>query len=250
MGSVERGYSSHRRGMATRVCDLALFEGSNRSLSNGVLNAAVRQGGWQAVTGVKTLLRTYAAPSIDKSLDSFRLSFGRIPSVAEKSERLQSYVGPELGFGEQSVWATNLDSVPLILRALAWETPQWKDHSTKLDQAVLAISLVAEEDTEIMPVRNFVEPRLAFNTALEKYAGTVAVRNYIGLCRARRTLWLKTLSEVIKCFNVEYEDRCRRLTCFKERAYETVADLEIGNVTRHGIKTTQKSDWTQVYFKH
>ena len=73
MGSRPRGFSAHRSGVVTRACILAILESKGKELPGsgppGRMDIIIRWGGWQCVTGEKTVMRIYARKVIDTGGD-------------------------------------------------------------------------------------------------------------------------------------------------------------------------------------
>ncbi|KAL3132154.1 hypothetical protein ABBQ32_008761 [Trebouxia sp. C0010 RCD-2024] len=74
MGNEPRGYSAHRTGFVSRACILAVIRQNALQLPEAALTAILRAGGWQAVTGIPTVLRVYARKVLDQYIDMKSLS--------------------------------------------------------------------------------------------------------------------------------------------------------------------------------
>lgn len=93
MGSSARGFSSHRSGFVSRICILAIMHSQGRELPEGTLEVMVRAGGWQAVTGARTVLRVYARAVIDKYIDMYSLSLGYDRTPEQWQAHKAAYLG-------------------------------------------------------------------------------------------------------------------------------------------------------------
>lgn len=57
MGHLPRPFSAHRSGFVSRCCILAILQARGKELSTDMIEVMIRWGGWQAVTGARTVLR-------------------------------------------------------------------------------------------------------------------------------------------------------------------------------------------------
>lgn len=95
MGSPPRGFSAHRSGVVTRACTLAILESEGKELPPGRMDVIIRWGGWQCVTGEKTVMSIYARKVIDAYMDNYALSYGRVPGKGEYAMKMKKYVSAE-----------------------------------------------------------------------------------------------------------------------------------------------------------
>lgn len=93
MGSPGRGFFAHRSGFVSRTCISAILASKGKELSPGTIEVMIRWGGWQAITGVKTVLSIYARKVIDEYLDPYGLSLGYELSDEAWEDKKQQYLG-------------------------------------------------------------------------------------------------------------------------------------------------------------
>lgn len=139
MGSPERGFSAHRRGCVTRAVVMCILKSKGRAIPVDQLNVMIRWGGWQAVTGVMTVMRTYAHKIMDRYLDVFGLAFGREGSDAEWQARLDDYMGIKLS----RVSHSDAEGLPMQIKVHAWQTDIYSAMQSMLNSCVGAIMHVA-----------------------------------------------------------------------------------------------------------
>lgn len=96
MGSRPRGYSAHRPGFVARACILGVMHSEGQGLPTSTLIVVVRAGGWQAVTGVTTILKTYARKVIDEHIDLYSISLGYDIGKQGWEDRVRAYLGAPL----------------------------------------------------------------------------------------------------------------------------------------------------------
>lgn len=121
MGSEPRGYSAHRSGFVSRACILAVIRQNGLQLPEGVLTTILRAGGWQAVTGIPTVLRVYARKVLDQYIDMKSLSLGRDLGPEVWQQKFDEYLGRQM-FPEQTIVDPGRAQVPMQLRLLAWRS--------------------------------------------------------------------------------------------------------------------------------
>lgn len=65
MGCPPRGYAAHRRGCVTRALILNLLQNDMTEIDTPTMETITRWGGWEAVTGMRTVLKIYASKVMD-----------------------------------------------------------------------------------------------------------------------------------------------------------------------------------------
>ena len=124
MGRKARGYSTFRKGLATRALTHNLLLNRGCGLEERVELILLRVGGWDVIQGHKTLRRHYVSKVIDDSVDLFNLALGRAgDDPEERAALLKEYMG-----SHQAPHTPAVDSgrkqVPLLVTVacLAWPT--------------------------------------------------------------------------------------------------------------------------------
>jgi hypothetical protein len=159
MGRPERGFSAHRAGFVTRAVTIALLRSKGTALSDEVLNAIVRAGGWQAVTGAMTVMRVYARNILDEMLDTYALTFGVEASDEEWADRKRQYLEVRI-LAERSI--TRRDAVPLGRIRTALRLPVAQALQRAVNVTGAAVMGAALGHGEVMPVRRYREDGDAF----------------------------------------------------------------------------------------
>ena len=162
LGSEPRGFSSHRSGFVARTCILVIMRNKGTELPPGVMDLMVRAGGWQAVTGAKTVLRVYAQQVRDEYLDAYSMSLSVDNSNAEWARQLALYIGKPSFLKPPEVDAGR-DRNNSQVRIHAWRSPIWRKHQDELNAACAALMTAAASDHRIMPVKSYKELRHAFS---------------------------------------------------------------------------------------
>ena len=197
MGSPERGFSSHRSGFVSRTCILAILNSKGRELPPGAIEVMIRWGGWQAVTGARTVLRIYARKVRDKYLDPYSLSLGYELSDKEWEQKKQEYLGVPR-FPEASVVDRGRTQQPLQVRLHAWRSTSWMEYQSRLNAVVKDIVAAAMVDPGIMPVRRYRQARRAFSLYVTERSGTELVKEYQELLSVRQDLWKVCMREAVR----------------------------------------------------
>lgn len=85
------------------------------------------------MTGVMTVMRTYAHKVLDKYLDVFGLAFGREGSDAEWEARLQDYIGPDM-IPAYIVHDSQTAKLPMQIMRRAWQATRFTRFSIFHDE--------------------------------------------------------------------------------------------------------------------
>ena len=101
MNSRPQEFSAHRSGVVTRACILAILESEGKVLPPGRLDITIRWGGWQCVTGEKTVMRIYARKVIDAYLENYGLLYGQEPGKDEWAAKMKKYISAEAQLREK-----------------------------------------------------------------------------------------------------------------------------------------------------
>ena len=88
-------------------------------LPEGTLNVVVRAGGWNAVSGVFTVMKTYARKVIDEHIDLYSINLGYDIGPEGCAERLREYLG-EPAFPKHPVVEPGRIQLFLQVRLHAW----------------------------------------------------------------------------------------------------------------------------------
>ena len=154
MGLQPRGFSAHRSGIVTRACILAILESHEKEMLPGRLNIIICWGGWQCVTGEKTVMRIYARKAIDAYMDNYALSYGRQPRKDEWAQKLRKYIAAEVHPGRHTF--------PMQVRLHAWQGRCWQAFLHEMNRCMAAIMEAARSCHRIMPVARYVQDIRAF----------------------------------------------------------------------------------------
>lgn len=193
MGRPPRGFSAHRRGCITRACILCILNSKGKELPLSELNAMVRWGGWTGVTGVMTVMRTYACKVIDEFLDVYGLAYGRQNEQDEWQAKLHDFIGPQLR-PQSAIVQPGCRPLHLQVKMDAWRLPVWQQVQRQLNACGRHILSAARKDAELLPVRRFREDRRLLNAACSKYAESLVVKHLLELQRHKR----RTFSEACR----------------------------------------------------
>ena len=93
-------------------------------LPEGVLTAILRAGGWQAVTGIPTVLRVYARKVLDQYIDMKSLSLGRDLGTEVWQQKIVEYLGRHT-FPTEAIVDPGRAEIPMQVRFMAWRSLEW-----------------------------------------------------------------------------------------------------------------------------
>ncbi len=188
MGTQPRGFSAHRSGFVSRTCILAIFENRGKQLPLGTLEMVTSWGGWQVITGTKTVMEIYARKIVDNFLDPYSLINGFEASEAHWDRKLQQYLGPPV-FPVEAVLDVGRTPEHMQVRVHAWRGEHWHRFQTGLNAVCHQIMQAACCDEGIMPLHRFVQGRRAFCLYCAKYADSTLVVAHKQMMHARVVLW-------------------------------------------------------------
>ena len=203
MRSKPRCFSAHRRGCVTRSTILSILHSHGKEIATDGLNAMVRWGGWQGITGVLTIVRTYAQKVIEKYLDCFGMAYGRVGAAEEWDARLADYIGQALSPADV-IFDSVTSALPMQLKMYARQWPGYAHLKHDLNRAVAAIMLVAVRDPEVMPVHRYREYRAAFNLVLKKHGTSKLVIEYRRLRAEWKPTWQAALTRATSACVAQY----------------------------------------------
>lgn len=231
IGSKPRGYSSHRSGFVSRACILGIRHSKGTELSPGLMDMMVRAGGWQAVTGAKTVLRVYARQIIDEHLDVYAMSLGIVSSGMDCDKKLQLYLGqPE--FPLSPIVDRGREDIPLQLRVMVWRSDEWQRHLTAMNAACKAIMEAATQDERIMPVKRYKELRQAFSHCKkhDSYRNPTVVATLELLLLTRPAVWKACVRDVKRtCLHAFVNNRSVARLNYTSHV-QLLADVRVGYV--------------------
>ena len=237
MGSPGRGFSAHRSGFVSRTCILGIINSKGKELSPGTKGLMIRWGGWQAVTGAKTVLRIYARKVIDKYLDPYSLSLGHELSDKEWEAKRKEYLGVPK-FPEAPVIDWGRSSLPLQIRVHAWRSECWLDFQRALNSCCANIMSAAFADKDIMPVNRYRQARRAFSVFVTERAESGLVEEYMCLLAMRQRVWASCVSHAIRgCESAFLRDDivARPMEYLRGiRFLELLEDAQVGRVKMGG----------------
>ena len=169
------GAFQHWSGFVSRTCILAIIASKGKELPPGTIEVMICWGGWQAVTGTKTLLRIYARRVIDKFLDPYSLSLGYDLSDKAWELKKKEYLGCPR-YPEQPIIDRGRKNLLLQIRVHAWRSKRWTNFQKSLNDTCAEIMRSALADREIMPVHRYRQARRAFSVFVSERAGSEIVR--------------------------------------------------------------------------
>lgn len=156
MGEEGRTFSAHRSGFVSRTCILSILKNKGLSLSDDTIEGMIRWGGWQAVTGAKTVLRIYARRVVNKFLDGYDLSLGYEQSNEEWLRRQKEYLGKKIK-PEKDIIDRGRNEDHLAIRLLAWNSKKWQAFMKEINEACENIMSHSLSDRTLIPVRRYVD---------------------------------------------------------------------------------------------
>jgi hypothetical protein len=145
-------------------------------------------GGWQVITGTKTVMEIYARKIVDNFLDPYSLINGFEASEAHWDRKLQQYLGPPV-FPVEAVLDVGRTPEHMQVRVHAWRGEHWHRFQTGLNAVCHQIMQAACCDEGIMPLHRFVQGRRAFCLYCAKYADSTLVVAHKQMMHARVVLW-------------------------------------------------------------
>ena len=223
---------------------MAILDAKGKELSPGTIEVMVRLGGWQAVTGARTVLRTYARKVIDEFVDASGLSLGYNWSDAEWARRKAEYLGVPR-FPSEPVVDPGRTPLPLQLRVHAWRSKEWLCFQDRSNRVCALIGAAANADAEIMPVNRYCEARRAFNVYIKRRPGCPLVLEYRALRKRRALLWQACVKEAQRrCESSFYRSGVvedPNVYMFAKRYLRFLREVDIGNVKMDG--TINDGDW-------
>ena len=244
MGSPGRGFSAHRSGFVSRTCILAILASKGKELSPGTIEVMIRWGGWQAVTGARTLLRIYARKVIDKYLDPYGLSLGYELSDKAWELKKKEYLGRPR-YPEQPFVDRGRKSLPLQIRVHAWRSKRWMDFQKSMNDTCAEIMSAALADKDIMPVHRYRQARRAFSVFVSERAECEVVQEYRRLLAMRQHVWLSSVRDAVECCeSAFFRDAivARPDNYLKgKRFLEVLQDVHIGHMRMDG--RVDQDDW-------
>lgn len=234
MKSPARGFSAHRSGFVTRACILDLMHNEGRDLSPGTLEVIVRWGGWQAVTGARTVMRVYARNVLDDHVDPYALSLGSRMTAEDWKLKQQQYLGTEL-WPTEPIVDRGRGRLPLQFRINVWRCAAWQQYLTSLNVAS-DLMTVANAHVEVMPVRRFREGRRAMNVMQQTMPDTHMVSD-LSVMRGKATaVWQDCVQQCKACAWASFQTtrHCESFTGKGFSFLDMLAELHIGNVPLYG----------------
>ena len=188
LGTNPRGYSAHRSGFVSRTCILAMMSKKGQELPLGTLELVTRWGGWQVVTGTKTVMDIYARKIIDQFFDPYSMIVGYEGSDEHWERKRQKYLG-QAHFPKVPIVDKGRTAQPLQLRVLAWRSVEWSEFQRRLNVVCGKIMEAALADEVIMPIRRHRQLRRAFTLYLQMHKDTPLVQSYKSLMAVRVEHW-------------------------------------------------------------
>ena len=241
MGSKPRGFSAHRSGFVSRTCILGIMHNKGTELPPGLMDMMVRAGGWQAVTGAKTVLRVYARQVIDEHLDVYSMSLGIDSSPVDWARKIALYKG-EAVFPDKPVVDLGRGNDGLQFRMLTWRCPMWQSHLAALNHACSSIVHAAMFDQRIMHVKGYKELRHAFSDCKQHaaYRDSAVVTTLQRLSTERPKVWRACVCAIgQKCLYSFVNNPV--LSCTDRSGYRKhLAEVQIGFVGLAGILVTSR----------
>lgn len=158
MQRTPRGLSAHRSGFVTRACILDFMKNEGQQLSPGTMDVVVRWGGWQASTGVRTVMRVCARSVLDDHVDAYGLSMGMEMGRDGWAMRYANYLGkaiwPDVPFIDHG-----RQLLPLQFRVHVWRCDKWQQYLAELNRVAALVMQVAVGHSIVSPVNRFRQQR-------------------------------------------------------------------------------------------
>lgn len=165
MGCPPRGFSSHRRGCATRALALSVFKSKGAGVDPATIEVITRWGGWEAISGARTVYKVYTGPILDTCLDGAALGLGQAPSDEHLETRYLQFMGCITHPSDVIVEKGRIMD-PLRFRYMVWHDEDVAMHRRNVTACVASILETAAADTNLCPVRRFYSPRRLLNVAM------------------------------------------------------------------------------------
>lgn len=132
LGSQPRGFSAHRSGFVSRTCVMAILNHQGKELPLGTLEMITRWGGWQVVTGTKTVMQIYARKIVDHYMDPYSLINGSEASPAHRERMKLKYIGQDVFPKAQGVdYGRTQQHLQVLI--LAWRNSKWSHYQQGLN---------------------------------------------------------------------------------------------------------------------
>ena len=213
---------------------MSVMQQKGQQLPEGTLNTICRAGGWQAATGVTTLLRVYARKVLDEHIDMYSLSLGYEVGESGWAQRLKSYLGDPV-FPPEGHIDIGRSQVPMQVRFYAWYSPEWQKFQHSMNAMCADVMVLAKADTTIMQMHRYCQERRAFTMYLKKYRSSSLVQNYVTGCKMRVTLWKAVLKKALQDCLSSFVQACpvdKAELYFRSRQYlQFLKVMHIGNTT-------------------
>lgn len=238
MGSKPRPFSSQRPGFVSRSCILCIIDARGKELSQDMIEVMIRLGGWQGVTGARTVLRIYARKILDEFVDAYALSLGFEASEEQWQRVKQEYLGAPV-FPSQPCIDHQRSLLPLQVRMHAWHSMSWQSFLQKLNRAAAAVMQAANADPEVMPIARYRQARRAYNVFRKLHPEAAMVAELEQLLSERKAVWEQCLTDSFDRSQAEFfhgnvvSDPHVYLTA--NRFLSFLQPLEIGNVSIGGL---------------
>ncbi len=155
------------------------------------MNVICRAGGWQGVTGLITVLRTYAHKVIDEYCDPLSIGCGRVHEKDTWDARLVDFYG--------KVQCPNVPEdpdamcLPLACKIRIWRSEPWVTRVAQLSAECSRLMHAGMSDPAIMPVARYTEARDCMTQELKKPHNLEAAKAL--LCYGERTALLQRCYE-------------------------------------------------------
>ena len=158
------------------------------ALDDGTLHCIVRWGGWQAVTGVQTVMRIYARKVIDDFIDPYAMSLGRPLSDKEWERRRVEYIG-EVVSPSDSIVDYRRGPENLQVRLHVWEHPVWQRVQRELNEVWGQVMQAALADMRSKHLHRYLQNSRAFSLYCDTHADNKTVILYKELVDMRGPAW-------------------------------------------------------------
>ena len=253
MGSQPRGFSAHRSGIVTRACILAILESEGKEISPGRMDVIIRWGGWQCVTGEKTVMRIYARKVIDAYMDNYALSYGRQPTKDEWAQKMTNYTAVEIQ-PKTKPCDPGRHLFPMQIRLHAWRGKRWQRFLHEMNRCMAVIIAAAKCSPSIMPVARYVQDRRAFSLYCTERPHDAEVVIYKKLKEGRVGFLRGCIEEVIERCAIEAakwaKDVVDRMYWRQRLWLADVREVAIGNISiDRGVRLDDLHTWNADVFK-
>ncbi len=243
MGFSKRGYSTFRKGLATRSMTLSILHSKGLKYETSVEDMLVRVGGWDLMLGYKTLKTCYISKVIDRYACLFGLSLGRRASDEEWADLLAEYMGKDRFPAAKPVHPGRKD-VSLIVRFRAMHGAAYRVIHDKVVKAMRVVLVLANRDRAVMPVARYMSSREAVGAYFKAYPDGDVTRMVGALKAEQRLAWQAAVEHELAMLANAFACHCACIgrvllggqARVRQMACDAVHNMCIGAYDRLGVQ--------------